>query len=321
MPAIKLRDDGRIQRLVSLAYILSTRTEIHIEELCERLEISKEQLETDLNVLMFCGLPPYSPEQLFDISIDDEFVSMYFNDVFVSPLRLKNSEVVQILIALERLKSNSVNPKERELVIQTISKINRSQKSPIEVELGQTDHFESIQEALKKSCDLEITYLSLNSAKIDDRQVSPKAIYNSASTSYLFAVDRKSSSERLFRIDRILSAKVSTKSSKGVIQESLPTQFDSNNQQVFIEESNSYVDLSINEQASWILDSIPSESVDESNNIHRFFTASPYFVARLLLSNYPNVNYQGGTITKDAVKRAVEAVQAQMRATTLDCNG
>ena len=271
MPAIKLRDDGRIQRLVSLAYILSTRTEIHIEELCERLEISKEQLETDLNVLMFCGLPPYSPEQLFDI--------------------------------------------------QTISKINRSQKSPIEVELGQTDHFESIQEALKKSCDLEITYLSLNSAKIDDRQVSPKAIYNSASTSYLFAVDRKSSSERLFRIDRILSAKVSTKSSKGVIQESLPTQFDSNNQQVFIEESNSYVDLSINEQASWILDSIPSESVDESNNIHRFFTASPYFVARLLLSNYPNVNYQGGTITKDAVKRAVEAVQAQMRATTLDCNG
>lgn len=85
----------------------STRTEIHIDELGERLGATREQIESDLNVLMFCGLPPYSPEQLFDIIIDDDFVSMYFNDVFIKPLRLTETEKAHAVIALTRLESQS----------------------------------------------------------------------------------------------------------------------------------------------------------------------------------------------------------------------
>lgn|GEM_PF-3463855 len=319
MPATKLRDDGRIPRLISIAYFLSTRTEIHIDELCERLEISREQLESDLNVLMFCGLPPYSPEQLFDISIEDDFVSMYFNDVFVSPLRLKNNEIVQVLIALERLKSSSSTDQEKTLISNTISKINESQSSPIEVEYVQTKTSDLIQEALKDNLKLRVNYLSLNSAKISDRVVVPQAIYNTSSISYLFAIEESSNSSKLFRVDRILEAQILRDEIAIDDQPEVDLQehFQSNSEQLFIDDTNNYVDLVINDQANWLLDSVPQEIIDESANVYRFFTSSPYFVARLLLSNYPNIEYQDGTIAKDQIIGAVEDIKAQMQATKL----
>ncbi len=319
MPPAKLRDDGRVQRLISIAYILSTRTEIHVEELCERLEITKEQLESDLNVLMFCGLPPYSPEQLFDIIIEDDFVSMYFNDVFIAPLRMKNSEIVQVLVALERLKSNSDSKNEQKLIDTTISKINKSQDSPIEVELIQSHFIEVIQEALQKDNKLEIVYLSLNSAKISNRMISPKAIYNTASTSYLLAIDHDSGDERLFRLDRILDAKILTKE-PSLKNDEEPSALESLNpgiEQLYIDNTDQYVDLKIDEPSWWILDTIPQETIDQNTNTYRFFTSSPYFVARILLSNYPNVHYIGGTITSDQILKAVQDIKVRMQATKL----
>ena len=319
MPAVKLRDDGRIQRMIAIAYILSTRTEIHVDELCERLEISREELESDLNVLMFCGLPPYSPEQLFDIFFEDDFVSMYFNDVFIAPLRLSNTEVLQILIALERLKSNNLDSNEIKQIQTTIAKLNRSQKTPLEIEVQKSPFEEIIQEALKEKSSIKIEYLSLNSANIQDRIVLPISIYNTASTSYLLARELSGANEKLFRMDRILDAQL-LESSYEIGHESTKEtkkEPDLERPVPFMGETDNYVDLVVKDQAVWVLDSIPQFEVDASQNLYRFYTSSPFFVARLLLSNFPHIEYRDGSISKERVISAVEAIKERMLTTKM----
>ena len=308
MPAIKVRDEGRIERLVSLAYILSTRSEIHIEELCERLNVSKKQVEDDLNVLMFCGLPPYSPEQLFDIIIEDDFVSMYFNDVFIAPLRLSKEEIAQIVIALKRLESQA-SGSELLKVKETLGIFDEGASNSVVVVTLSSEFDEIIRESIAEGFGIDILYLSLNSASLSERTIFPVRIFATASISYLFAIDKNSTEMRLFRIDRIFEA---TKSSEMLPSISKPENAqdpDFESGSVFIEQKSEYVDLAIDDSAFWILDSYPNEEIDATKSIYRFYAPSAFFAARLLMSNFPKVRLVGGTIEMKAILEAMEKIQ------------
>ena len=81
---------------------------------------------------MFCGLPPYSPDQLFDISIEDGFVSMFYNDVFIAPLKLNDSERTNATIALSRLREVS-SIEEKILIDEILNIINATKKKIVDI--------------------------------------------------------------------------------------------------------------------------------------------------------------------------------------------
>lgn len=318
LPAVKVRDDGRIERLVAISYFLSTKTEIHIDELCERLNIDRTQLESDLNVLMFCGLPPYSPEQLFDIMIEDDFVSMYFNDVFISPLRLSEEEVAHVMIALSKLKSQSDSAEEINAISEVVSLIDNTASDLVVIESSESAFEKDIRQAINENLVLDLTYLSLNSASITQRYIEPKVVYATASISYVFGFDHSSKSYRVFRSDRILSASIN-KDIRVISNEEdfkEQAQIENDSTRVFIEQKDSYVDLKIDRQASWILDSYPHEEVDSINEIYRFYTPTPFFSARLIVSNLPFVSYVGGSHSRAAILGALERIEDQMISTS-----
>jgi proteasome accessory factor C len=299
MAGAKVRDEGRLERLISLAYLLSTRTEIHIEELSERLGVSRSTIEDDLNVLMFCGLPPYSPEQLFDIMIDDDFVSMYFNEVFIKPLRLTREEKARVVIALTRL-SQQVEDSEKRAIADVLKIIDDSHTVNVELRNGQFDDI--MNKAIESGSNVEIEYLSLNSADITRRIIRPLRVLTTASISYVYAYCFSVEDFRMFRSDRVLFAELNNEDLGG-IPESQADEIE----EAFISGTETYVDLYVDPQASYVLDSYPHEQL--SSNVYRFPTRSPYFVARMLLMNQPYVRYEQGSFDRAAILEALHAIE------------
>ena len=313
------KDKARIKRLITLSYLLSTRDEIHIDELCERLEVSASDIRKDVNVLMFCGLPPYSPEQLFDIYIEDDFVSMKFNDVFVSPLRFSNEETFQVLIALSRLTALSASKEETELIQGAIDKINRAKNNPVVVQAPVFEYDDLIRKAISGNIVLTMKYFSMNSGHVTHREILPKSILNSASISYLLAFDSRAQDYRIFRSDRILDLNVAGEPKLEVPSQITESEYDIEFSEdgPAIVKTQTYVDLKISPQADWIIDTIPQEVVDEEQRIYRFYTTSPFFVARLLLNNHGYVQYSAGTITRESVIESIRTISSRMHSTRI----
>lgn len=309
MPPVKVKDTGRVERLISLAYLLSTRSEIHIEELEERLNVDRNTLEEDLNVLMFCGLPPYSPEQLFDIIIEDDYVSMLYNDVFVKPLRLSENELAQSVVALQRLASADAD--QSDIINETINIINAGKDVPIKIDDENNEYIELAIKAYEKNVPLEIEYLSLNSASLSRRTIDVVKLFTNASLTYIFGYCHGAKALRLFRSDRIINIAIN-------VNTNVEYDPDIENHDIEIEASmfmgdiTSYADLKINQSCSWILDSYPHETIDAGNNIYRFYTASPFFIARLLLSTAPEIQYLGGSFKNDEIINAIETITSRM---------
>lgn len=310
MPAPKVRESGKLQRLVSLAYLLSTRSEIHMDELIERLGISRKEIESDLNLLMYIGLPPYSPGELFDIFIEDDFVSMLYNDVFLSPLQLSDQERTQAVIALNKLavQSDSDIKKSIEDIIEIL---DGSQANHLSIASSDMTLIKTVQKAIDKKCAIDIEYLSLNSATLTHRVVEPIRIFATASISYLYGYCRTAESRRVFRSDRIVSISLLENDKVDTAKNAWNDDFEESDQ-VFSHNTQSFVDLWISESADWFLDSYPHEVIDESQRHYRLQTDSPYFVARLLVAHPDVIAYIEGSIDATAIVEALETIKSRM---------
>ncbi len=319
MPTVNVRDQGRVQRLISLAYFLSARNEVHIEELAELLGIDRSQVEADLNVLMYCGLPPYSPEQLFDIIIEDDFVSMYFNDVFIAPMRLNEEERAHVVIALMRLLAQSQDETERKAIEQVAGIIDDSPSHVVVVEAPLAKFDDMLRESISSQTPVEITYLSLSSATISERIIDVRGLYTTGSVTYIFAFNHDVDDYRVFRTDRILDAQlrddIAPREPGGRVNDA-PENEALDEASLYIENKDSFVNLSIDPNASWVLDSFPHEVVDETKHLYKFYTPSSFFVARIILSNQPYIRYISGTFPREAILNALETLHHRMKKTT-----
>lgn len=308
MPPAKLSEGGRIERLVSLAYLLTIHDEIAMDELEERFGIDSEQIEEDLNQLMFCGLPPYSPDQLFDISIEDGFVSMYYNDVFVAPLKLNDSERTNATIALTRLKEES-NIGEKQNIDEILSIINSSNKQVVEVE-NSSEYINLFQKAIEQNLVVKIVYLSLNSGTIDEREIDPKKILTTASSSYIHAYCHRDETMKLFRTDRISSAELTNNSAE--TQETSNLNIEASNQVPFVSSAKDHIVLKVTDKAAWVLDTYPHEIVNEQTGEYKFEISNPFVAARLFLAAAPHIEYISGSISKDAIKNSIHEIHSRI---------
>lgn len=309
MPPTKFSEGGQIERLVSLAYLLTVHDEIAMDELEERFGISSAQIEKDLNQLMYCGLPPYSPEQLFDFSIEDGFVSMYYNDVFIAPLKLNDTERTNATIALTRLREESTIG-EKQNINEILEMINSSKKQVIEVE-NSSEYIGLFQKAIQRNLAVKIVYLSLNSGTIDDRLIDPKKILTTASSSYIHAYCHRDKSMKLFRTDRISSAELSDISAEAQ-ETNLDLEISTTNQVPFVSSTKDYLVLKIRDQAAWILDTFPHEIVDIKAKTFKFEISNPFVAARMFLMASPHLEYVSGSISSSAIVESIKVIRQRI---------
>jgi predicted DNA-binding transcriptional regulator YafY len=303
------REAGQLERMISLAYLLTTRDEIAIDELEERFSVNSKQIEEDLNQLMFCGLPPYSPEQLFDISIEDGFVSMFYNDVFVSPLKLNDSERTNATVALTRLKQES-DIEQSKQIDEILSIINSSKIQALAIE-NSSEYFDLFQKAIDTNSVVSIIYLSLNSGLIDEREVEPKKILTTASSSYIHAYCRRDKVMKLFRTDRITKAYISDVIP---LANDIRSEADINSDDSipFISSSSKTITFKIEDEAAWLIDTYPVTEVDITKSFYSIEISNPFVAARILLNASPHVKYIGGDISKEEILEALTSIKSRI---------
>src|ERR1700683_2650486 len=82
----------RLHRLLAVLTWLARRGRAPVAELAERFGLSSDELIADLELAACCGLPPYTPDQLMEIMVDEEEVVANLGAELARPRRLTAAE-------------------------------------------------------------------------------------------------------------------------------------------------------------------------------------------------------------------------------------
>ncbi|MCW2952110.1 MAG: transcriptional regulator protein-like protein [Conexibacter sp.] len=209
----------RFARLVTLASILiqSGRAgrRIPVEEVCERLQISEQELAEDIGVLNVVNFGAGSYVLYAEVQSDGmiEVDPEAYGDSFARPARLLPVEAKALVAAIdligEYIPEGSLASARRRVV-------DALGEDPIreglQVATDQGDNAQiarSVSDAIRGSQLLEIEYYKANEDRFSRREIEPYALMNGREGWYVVSYDPAADGVRHFRLDRIKSATAS----------------------------------------------------------------------------------------------------------------
>ncbi|TMK97601.1 MAG: WYL domain-containing protein [Actinobacteria bacterium] len=215
----------RFARLVTLASILiqagRAGETVQIADICERLQISEEELREDVNVLNVVNFGGGSyvlyaeiNEQLGEIEVDPE----PYSDNFDRPARLLPVEAKALVAAIdligEHIPEGSLTSA-REKIVAALG------EDPMEqgLQVAQADGDDSgvartVSDAIVAHKLIELEYYKENEDELTRRRVEPYALTNGREGWYVASFDPERGGMRHFRLDRIKQAKVTARTFK-----------------------------------------------------------------------------------------------------------
>ena len=210
----------RFARLVALAGILiqSARhgRRPQTDEVCERLQISEEELREDidvLNVVNFGGgsYVLYAEVQGREIDVDPE----PYSDNFARPARLLPLEAKALVAAIDLLGDHLPEgslASARQKIVTALGEDPAHEG--LQIAHTTTDDSElarTINTAIVESRLLSLDYYKENEDEFTKRTVEPYGLINGREGWYVFSYDLDKQDTRHFRLDRIKQARISKK--------------------------------------------------------------------------------------------------------------
>jgi predicted DNA-binding transcriptional regulator YafY len=209
----------RFARLVTLASILiqSGRAgrRIPVEEVCERLQISEQELAEDIGVLNVVNFGAGSYVLYAEVQADGmiEVDPEAYGDSFARPARLLPVEAKALVAAIdligEHIPEGSLTSV-REKVVAALGE--DPIREGLQVATDQGDNAKiarKVSEAIHAQHLLEIEYYKANEDRFSKREIEPYALMNGREGWYVVSYDPAAEGVRHFRLDRIKSATVS----------------------------------------------------------------------------------------------------------------
>ena len=202
----------RTARALDLVPYLLEHQGISISELAQVFGVSEKQINDDLILIHMCGLPGYTPLELIEMYYEDGYVTVSDPQSLNKPRNMNRTELTSLLVSLDLLKSTRTDSIVEEIeTLQTKLRNSLSFENPYVVvhDSNSPEFVEQIEHAIVKGNALEIVYLSGSKDKSSERLVLPLEIYQENNFTYLNAWCQTSEGERTFRVDRVISLKVS----------------------------------------------------------------------------------------------------------------
>ncbi len=214
---------ARLHRLFAvLAYLAGQCQEgqqevsVPIAELSRRFDMEPDALVSELEMAACCGLPPYTGDQLIDLIVDADTVTLERPQVLLGvlarPRRLSRLEAFGILVALEALATE--NPSLEGDIHSLLGKLrgaldgavpNRADPVLPTVDLGAPPLASALAGAVSERAQVVIEYHSVSQDSMTTRQVEPVAIFQRRGRWYLDAWCHLAGDWRRFRVDHIRS--------------------------------------------------------------------------------------------------------------------
>ena len=202
-----------LRRLLALVPWVAGRDGPRIEEVCDRFGCTEAELMDDLELLFMCGLYPFTPDTLIEVTIEEDRVWIRYANFFARPLRLTPAEGLFLLAAGTTLMSvpgtDPTGPLARGLA-KLAAALDVEPDEAVGVELGHAppEVLAALQRAASQHNQVEIDYYSYGRDQWTRRTIDPHRVYTAAGEWYVDAWCHLAVGERVFRIDRVRGANV-----------------------------------------------------------------------------------------------------------------
>ncbi len=289
---------GRLRRLLAILAWLAQVGEAPIDLVAEQFDLSPEALVTELEMAACCGVPPYSPDQLVEIVVNDTTVSTKVGTALARPRRLSPSEGFALAASARALLAVPGSDEDGALS-RALSKLDRALGGEeVAVELDAPPFLPLVSEALDTASGLAISYYSASTDKETDRVIRPLRLFGSEGHWYVDAHCSSAGDVRRFRVDRISSGVlVEAAAASGDHDPAGGVSPDDQRFEAFVPGPDSQsVRLSLEPSAAWLVESVPSagppELVDGRIEID-LFVGGDAWLERLLLRLGPDTRVVG----------------------------
>ena len=195
---------ARLRRVLALVPWILTHPGEKLEALATRFEVPRAELERDLELLPFCGLPPYTADRLIDVLIVDDCVTIRLAEYFDRALRLTPTEGLALLAAGHALLgvpgSDTSGP-----LATALEKLEAvvGARGGLAVDVGEKQHLAELQRASNARDVVEIDYYSYARDEMNTRRIDPHRVFHAFGAWYVEAWCHQAQAGRLFRVDRI----------------------------------------------------------------------------------------------------------------------
>ena len=259
--------EDRLRRLLVMLPWLMEVGEAPLVDVARRFEMTESQVQSDLELVAMCGLPPFVDEMV-DVFVDDGIVFVGIPRLFTRPLRLTAPEAFSLLTsartAMELPGADAAGALGRGLAKLAAVLADAGlatgdgdvdDTAGVVVDLARPEFADDLVQSAASGTELEISYYSPARAEITRRSIVPRHVYADAGNWYVSADDDRSQSRRTFRIDRIESI-VATGRTMDVEATTSPGRF-------FEDADLDRATIRVSPDARWVLDQYPIDAVVE----------------------------------------------------------
>ena len=252
-------DSGaRLRRLLSIIPWMLDHQGSSLGEIAARFELSEAELVRDLELIPYCGLPPYSPDRLIDCEIVDGRVFLRFAEYFARPLSLTPVEGFSLLAAGRTLLAVPGGDKDGSLASaleKLAGALDAAGGMAIELEPGR--FLEPLRQAAATAEQVEIDYYALGRDALTTRVIDPHAVFAAGGGWYVDAWCHSAGDDRLFRVDRVRAVRPT-----GGHFTPDPERAASRGSVFHPKDSDPRATLRLAPEAGWVTESYPMESVE-----------------------------------------------------------
>lgn len=194
----------RLKRLLAVIPWIAAHQGATLDEIADRFGISVKELERDLELVPYCGLPPYTPDRLIDLSIIGGEVSVRFAEYFNRPLRLTSAEAISVLTAGRALLAVPGSDPDGPLA-RAVGKLALSMGSEggITVDVGRAAFLEPLREAAAHHERMEVDYYSFGRDAMTTRRIDVTSVFFVFGRWYVEGYCHLAEALRTFRLDRM----------------------------------------------------------------------------------------------------------------------
>ncbi len=206
----------RLRRLLFLVPFVSSRPGITVEELARALNVSREHLLEDLDLLTCVGRPPFNPDDYIDIYVENDRVYVDLDQRLSAPPRLTVAEAAALAASAELLRPaagdalrSAVEKLERVLPPGMNDRF-REMYRKIDANVEAPQALGPLTRAIHERLEVTFDYVTPGRGAPEARHVRPHELLNHRGQWYLQAWDLNRQDDRLFRVDRMQGLAVTT---------------------------------------------------------------------------------------------------------------
>ncbi|KAF0209494.1 MAG: WYL domain-containing protein [Actinomycetota bacterium] len=199
------------RRMLALLSYLKQGATLKLSDLSAAVGATEAEVAADLTALSYCGVPPFTPDEMIDLAIDgDSVIVLSAPPALDRPVRLSPREARALVTALEAAGHAHDDPLVTKLLEAAAAEIDPAELAAT-IRTGTASVplagiYAVLAEAIETNTKVRIGYFSAGSGTHSERIIRPHGLMNERGAWYVSGHCENADELRTFRLDRIREA-------------------------------------------------------------------------------------------------------------------